>query len=195
MGALRMGVTLLACLFLPIATLAQAEICGQVLDLHFVTQDLEFVVQDMGGAIESLALKETDTEIRIELASDVLFAFDSASLQPKAQEALRQVAEFIREKAKGEVRIEGHTDAKGSDSYNRKLSERRAKAVLDWLQIKEGFKGLKGVRFTSKGYGESRPVAPNANADGTDHLEGRQKNRRVEIVVRKVPTTAAGSDK
>lgn len=156
-----------------------------MLDLHFVTQDLEFVVQDMGGAVENLALKETDTEIRIELASDVLFALDSASLQPKAQEALRQVAKFIREKAKGKVRIEGHTDTKGSDSYNRELSERRAKAVLNWLQTKEGFKGLKGVQFTSKGYGESRPEAPNAKTDGTDDPEGRQKNRRVEIVVRR----------
>ncbi|MBK5260277.1 MAG: OmpA family protein [Thermoanaerobaculia bacterium] len=70
----------------------------------------------------------------------------------------------------GVVRIEGHTDAKGSASYNKKLSLRRADSVKKWLETH----GLAGMRFSSEGFG----------AD-TDDPEGRQKNRRVEIVITK----------
>ena len=174
-----------ACLLVPATAHAQSELGGKILDLSFVTQDLTFAVEDMGGAVQDLQVTETATEIRIELAADVLFGFDSADLQPKAQDALREVADFIRERAQGEVRIEGHTDAKGSESYNQQLSERRAIAVQDWLLRKEGLEGFAGVTFATRGYGESQPVAPNAQPDGSDDPEGRQKNRRVEIVIGK----------
>jgi len=144
--------------------------------------DLIFTVQDMGGKVQDLRVKETGSEIRIELAADVLFDFDKADILPKAEEALKQVAGVIREKAKGVVQIEGHTDSKGSDAYNQKLSERRANAVKDWLVSKEG---LKNVRFATRGFGAKRPVAPNSKPDGSDDPDGRQKNRRVEIVVKK----------
>ena len=88
--------------------------------------DLVFKVEDLGGKIQDLQLKESDTEIRIELAADVLFDFDKADVRREAQKPLKQVADIIREKAKGAVRIEGHTDSKGSDAYNQKLSDRRA---------------------------------------------------------------------
>ncbi|MBI4641633.1 MAG: OmpA family protein, partial [Candidatus Tectomicrobia bacterium] len=107
---------------------------------------------------------------------------DKAEIRPKAQEALKQAAAVIKEKAKGAVQIEGHTDAKGSDAYNQKLSEGRAKAVRDWLVQKEG---VKGVRFVTRGFGSKQPVAPNTKPDGSDDSEGRQKNRRVEIIVKK----------
>jgi len=144
--------------------------------------DLIFRVQDMGGKVQDIQVKETKSEIRIELAADVLFDFDKADILPKAQEALKQVAEVIREKAKGVVQIEGHTDSKGSDAYNQKLSERRANAVKDWLVSKGG---LKNVSFATRGFGAQKPVAPNTKPDGSDDPEGRQKNRRVEIVVKK----------
>jgi outer membrane protein OmpA-like peptidoglycan-associated protein len=144
--------------------------------------DLIFTVQDMGGKVQDLRVKETRSEIRIELAADVLFDFDKADILPKAEEALKQVAGVIREKAKGVVQIEGHTDSKGSEAYNQKLSERRANAVKDWLVSKEG---LKNVRFATRGFGAKRPVAPNSKPDGSDDPDGRQKNRRVEIVVKK----------
>ena len=78
--------------------------------------------------------------------------------------------------------IEGHTDGKGKDDYNQKLSERRAQSVRDYFVKDEG---LKGLSFSTKGFGKTKPVAPNAREDGSDDPEGRQKNRRVEIVVRK----------
>jgi flagellar motor protein MotB len=88
----------------------------------------------------------------------------------------------IVEKAKGKVRIEGHTDSKGSDAYNQRLSGQRANAVRDWLVEKEG---LKQVKFVTRGFGEVKPVVPNTKLDGSDDPEGRQKNRRVEIIVGK----------
>ena len=127
-------------------------------------------------------MKETDTEIRIELAADVLFDFDKADLRSDARSALKQVGDIIREKAKGAVRIEGHTDSKGSDAYNQKLSQRRANSVRDWLIKNEG---LTNVRFSTSGFGSKKPAVSNTKPDGSDDPEGRQKNRRVEIVISK----------
>jgi outer membrane protein OmpA-like peptidoglycan-associated protein len=144
--------------------------------------DLVFRVEDLGGKVQDIQVKETGAEIRIELAADVLFDFDKADILPRAQSALKQAASVIGEKAKGTVRIEGHTDGKGSDAYNQKLSERRAAAVKTWLVGKEG---VKGVNFSTQGFGAKRPVAPNSNEDGSDNPNGRQKNRRVEIIISK----------
>jgi outer membrane protein OmpA-like peptidoglycan-associated protein len=154
----------------------------QVLDLVFKVEDLGGKVQDLGGKIQDLQLKESDTEIRIELAADVLFDFDKADVRRDAQKALKQVADIIREKAKGPVRIEGHTDSKGSDAYNQKLSERRANSIKDWLIKQEG---LRNMRFSTSGLGAKKPAVSNTQPDGSDDPAGRQKNRRVEIVISK----------
>lgn len=145
------------------------------------TRDLVFKVEDFGGQADDFRIKETDTEVRIELAADVLFDFDKATLQPKAEATLTKAAEFIRERGARAVRIEGHTDSKGNDAYNQKLSERRAESVRAWF----AGHGLGDLSFSTRGFGETQPVAPNAKADGTDDPEGRQKNRRVEIVIAK----------
>jgi len=154
---------------------AQTEGKGKVLDLVFR-------VEDMGGKVQSLEVKESATEVRIDLAADVLFDFDKADILPKAQSTLKQAADIVREKAKGTVRLEGHTDAIGSDAHNQRLSEQRAQSVKSWFIEKEG---LRNMSFATKGYGASRPVAPNKKPDGSDDPEGRQKNRRVEIVISK----------
>ena len=151
-------------------------------DLKMQVLDLVFKVEDIGGKVVDLQMKETDTEIRIELAADVLFDFDKADLRRDARTALKQVGDIIREKAKGTVRIEGHTDSKGSDAYNQKLSQRRANSVRDWLVKNEG---LKNVRFSTSGFGARKPAVSNTKPDGSDDPEGRQKNRRVEIVIGK----------
>ena len=80
------------------------------------------------------------------------------------------------------MRIEGHTDSKGNDAYNQKLSERRAASVKTWFTDKEG---LGKVQFATQGFGAKKPVASNTKPDGSDDPEGRQKNRRVEIVIKK----------
>jgi outer membrane protein OmpA-like peptidoglycan-associated protein len=141
--------------------------------------DLIFKVEDLAGKVESLQVRETETETRIELPADILFDFDKADIRPAAAPALKQAAEIIRKGARGTVTVEGHTDAKGSAGYNQKLSERRSVSVQKWLVEREG---LRGTRFQSKGFGAARPVAPNTKPNGADDPEGRQKNRRVEIV-------------
>src|SRR5687768_4099376 len=107
-------------------------------DLKMQVLDLVFKVEDIGGRVLDLQVKETDTEIRIELAADVLFDFDKADIRPDAKNALQQAGGIIKEKAKGTVRIEGHTDGKGTDAYNQKLSDRRASSVKNWFVQKEG---------------------------------------------------------
>ncbi|MGQ0486182.1 MAG: OmpA family protein [Hyphomicrobiales bacterium] len=175
---------------------AQTAVAGMVLDiaaetrdLAFTAKDLLFQAEDLGGGVQSLEaatsgleVKESATEIRIELAADVLFDFNSADLRAEAEQALHNVAEIIRGQQGAGVRVEGHTDAKGSDSYNQKLSKRRAESVRDWLMFTEG---LHDTDFAIAGFGESKPAAANEKPDGSDDPEGRQKNRRVEIVVEK----------
>jgi outer membrane protein OmpA-like peptidoglycan-associated protein len=160
----------------------QNEGKGRVLDLVFRVEDMVFRAEDMGGKVQALEVKESATEVRIDLAADVLFDFDKADILPKAQSTLKQAADIVREKAKGTVRLEGHTDAIGSDAHNQKLSEQRAQAVKAWFIEKEG---LRNVSFATTGYGASRPVVPNKKPDGSDDPNGRQKNRRVEIAISK----------
>jgi len=164
------------------AFLLAAVLQGQAPGEKFKVLDLVFKVQDLSGKVQDLKIRETKTEVRIDLAADVLFDFDKAELRREASDALKKVADVIREKARGAVRIDGYTDSKGSDSYNQGLSQRRAEAVRKWLVEKEG---LKAVSFQTAGHGAKNPVAPNTKPDGSDDPEGRQKNRRVEIVVRK----------
>ena len=159
-----------------------AEDPAPVSDPKMQVLDLVFKVENIGGKVLDLRMKETDTEIRIELAADVLFDFDKADIRRDAGNALKQVGDIIKEKAKGGVRIEGHTDSKGSDAYNQKLSERRANSVRDWLVKNEG---LKNVRFSTTGFGAKKPAVSNTKPNGSDDPEGRQKNRRVEIVIGK----------
>lgn len=176
---------LLALLMLPAAVSAQVTLNprASVVDLQFRVVDLVSNAGNISGQTRDLAVKETATEIRIELAADVLFEFDKAVILPKAEQTLKQAADLIGEKAAhGTARVDGHTDAKGDDNYNQKLSERRANAVKDWL-VNSG--GLKQVTFKTQGLGEQKPVAPNTKADGSDDPDGRQKNRRVEIIVKK----------
>jgi outer membrane protein OmpA-like peptidoglycan-associated protein len=149
---------------------------------NFKVLDLVYTVKDLEAKVLNLEVKETDTEVRIDLAADVLFDFDKANILPKAEETLANVAQIVRDRGHGDIRIEGHTDAKGSDTYNQKLSRQRAESVTMWLRKQPG---LVGRSFTSEGFGATRPVAPNTKPGGVDDPEGRQKNRRVEIVVRK----------
>ena len=148
------------------------ELPGQVVDLIYR-------VEDLGGKVQALQVKQTATETRIELPADILFDFDKYDIRPSAADALKQVGGILRERAKGVVRIEGHTDSKGTPAYNQTLSEKRADAVRRWLAEREGLTTLK---FKIDGLAATRPVVPNTKPDGSDDPDGRQKNRRVEIV-------------
>lgn len=154
----------------------------RILDLKLLILDLQFKAEPVLGKVQALEMKESATEIRIEMPADVLFDFDKADLRSEAVPVLAQAADSIRRYGRGEVTIEGHTDAKGSDDYNQRLSERRAEAVKRWLQ-EQG--GLKGLSLQTRGWGAKKPIAPNTKPDGSDDPQGRQKNRRVEIIIAK----------
>lgn len=77
------------------------------------------------------------------------------------------------------IEIQSHTDNKGSDSYNLKLSQKRAESVVNYLISK----GIDPKRLKATGYGESKPIAPNENANGSDNPEGRAKNRRTDFKI------------
>jgi len=168
---------------------AQSELKSEPIGLVFETVDLEFKTEDIGGevidtkgGVQELEMTETDTEIKIELSGDILFDFDKWNIRKEAEPTLKNVAEVINKYGDSKVVVEGFTDSKGSDSYNLKLSEKRADSVKTWL-VESG--GVDGARITAKGLGEADPVAPNTNPDGSDNPEGRQKNRRVEVTVGK----------
>jgi outer membrane protein OmpA-like peptidoglycan-associated protein len=110
----------------------------------------------------------------------VLFDFDKYTLRPAANESLMKVGQVASGYPDAPLLIEGHTDSKGSHAYNMTLSDNRAGAVKKWL-VENG--GIKASRITTKGWGETKPVAPNKKPDGSDDLDGRQKNRRVELTL------------
>ena len=136
----------------------------------------------MNGLLADLGAKVTGQQVRIALSADVLFDFDSFALKPEATGTLQKLAAVLKSYAPAPVLIEGHTDGKGDDSYNMTLSERRAEAVKRWLASPGG---VDAARVTTKGWGKTKPVAPNTTLDGKDDPVGRQKNRRVEITVTK----------
>jgi OmpA-OmpF porin, OOP family len=103
----------------------------------------------------------------------VNFDFDSANLRPESMAKLDEAVRVLNDNSAVSVQIEGHTDSRGSESYNQTLSEKRAQAVVDYLVSK----GIAASRLTSVGRGESAPVAPN------DSEENMYKNRRVDLVV------------
>lgn len=109
----------------------------------------------------------------------VQFEYNSAKLTADAQDRLDNVVNALKGSSDIDVRIEGHTDSLGNAAYNLKLSQERADSVKRYLVDH----GISSSRLTTKGYGETRPVAPNTKPDGSDNPAGRAKNRRVELHV------------
>ena len=105
--------------------------------------------------------------------SDVLFDTGSADLKPGAREKLAKISGILLAHAGLTLQVEGHTDSVGTDEFNMELSGRRADAVRDYLAQE----GVPASSMSAKGFGKTQPVASN------DTPEGRQRNRRVELVV------------
>ncbi|WP_052666425.1 OmpA family protein [Nitriliruptor alkaliphilus] len=132
------------------------------------------------ASLEDLGAERTPDGLVVTLPETVLFEFDSADLVGDADEVVVRVAEILAFYTDVQVEVRGHTDDVGSDEYNQELSEGRAQAVVDALVAA----GASSSQLTAVGFGATDPVAPNATADGEDDPEGRQRNRRVEIVLR-----------
>src|SRR6266705_1563278 len=105
--------------------------------------------------------------------SDVLFDTGSFTLKPGAREKLAKISGILLAHSGLTLQIEGHTDSVGGDEFNQQLSERRTDSVRDFLAEQ----GVPGSSITARGFGKTQPVASN------DTPEGRQRNRRVELVV------------
>lgn len=121
---------------------------------------------------QTIELKKIEVGKSIVL-NNIFFDFDKATLKPESLTELEKVYDLMSENPKIVVELSGHTDSRGSDAYNKDLSQRRAQAVVDYL-VK---KGIKADRLIAKGYGEERPI------DTNDTDEGRAHNRRTEFTI------------
>jgi outer membrane protein OmpA-like peptidoglycan-associated protein len=164
----------------PGATGKVLSLQGKVTDLKGLSLAVAGKIDPLNAALKDLGARTTDTEIQIQLNSDVLFDFDKADLRPEALPSLQKVVTVMQSYGAYPCTISGHTDGKGEKQYNQKLSERRAGSVKTWL-VAHGVSNS----MTTQGFGDTKPVAPNKKPNGADDPEGRQKNRRVEIVLKK----------
>ena len=129
-------------------------------------------ISQMEGELKDLNAKKTERGMVITLG-DVLFDTNKAELRTVGTNSVQKLAEFLKEYPERKILIEGHTDSTGSSDYNQNLSDRRAIAVRDTLINME----VGGDRVSTRGYGETNPVASN------ETTSGRQSNRRVEIII------------
>jgi OOP family OmpA-OmpF porin len=127
---------------------------------------------DQGGCVKE--------EQKISLPN-IEFQSGSTVLAPGGKQKLEGVVEFMSNQAEVQVDVFGHTDAQGKDAYNQKLSEGRAKSVMEYFVSR----GIDAARLSSKGFGETQPISSNETA------EGRAQNRRVELLLRTKKEVAA----
>jgi outer membrane protein OmpA-like peptidoglycan-associated protein len=116
-------------------------------------------------------IQRNGDRIELVMPGHVTFDTGAANIRPRFRRVLDDVAIVLEEYEKTYVRVEGHTDSRGSSSYNQELSAERVRSVAGYL----GGRGILDERFILRAYGESQPIASNASA------AGRQQNRRVEI--------------
>lgn len=187
----------LAALCLPSMAIAQntstdnsayiRDLVPEIRDLVSASGSTDGKARGLSGAAQeiveksgNITMRETDDSIVLSVTSDILFDFDSAKLTGKAKATLTDIAKILDSMPDSTVRVVGHTDSKGADSYNDKLSKSRADAVAKFLVGN----GVQAARLKPEGHGESEPVAPN-EIQGKDNPDGRAQNRRVEFVLPK----------
>jgi outer membrane protein OmpA-like peptidoglycan-associated protein len=153
----------------------QAEAAKQ--QAEKATQQAEFEKQELRARLlqqlNSILATRDSARGLVANMSDVLFRSGSFELLPGARERLAKVSGIVLAYPTLHVAIEGHTDSVGSDDYNQQLSERRAQAVRDYFVQQ----GINSAAVEARGYGKTEPIASN------DTSEGRQQNRRVELIL------------
>lgn len=146
---------------------------NQNLDLRDVTKDA--VIPDKDFTLDPIQVSTVTENVTLVL-NNIFFDFDQATLKPESFPELNRIAGLMKEKSTMEIEITGHADATGPEAYNLKLSEKRARAVVNYLAKQ----GVGEARLSVAFLGESEPIAPNTTADG------RRKNRRVEFKIIKM---------
>lgn len=135
----------------------------------------------------NIASKEYEVDMSLQKMNDqpillgnVYYEFNSAELTQESKNTLDTTFyQLMIQNPEIIVEVSSHTDSKGQANYNLSLSQKRANAVINYLQKK----GIDRSRLKAKGYGETKPIAPNKNPDGSDNPEGRAQNRRTEFMV------------
>lgn len=154
-----------------------APVVQDIRDIFYfvrITDQREICSGDTPGA-DIDAVGTISGVVKINLNADVLFDFDRFNLREIAEETIDSLASQIARVGMAKIIVEGHTDNIGTHNYNIRLSQRRANSVLN--QLKKGLKDRGIYEFESEAHGFTRPRATNENP------EGRQLNRRVEIIV------------
>lgn len=134
--------------------------------------------------IEEISSRTRNKEIEGEALTPELkiilnYDFDDTKFIEKHSGSLDSLASMLNRYPRFVIFIAAHTDGKGSDTYNMNLSKRRYKTIIDYLAQK----GISRKRMSGKGFGETEPLVPNLNPDGTDNPENRWLNRRAEITI------------
>lgn len=161
----------------PLKVKAQAE--GYIAkEIDFKKSPQSDTLMTITTCLEQPGKKPFEAENKPIVIENIYFDFDKATLRPESFPVLDSVVGLMQRYPTMAIEVSGHTDSKGQDDYNQKLSEERAKAFVDYCVSK----GIEAERMQWKGFGEARPIAPNT-VRGKDNPEGRQKNRRTEIKV------------
>ena len=158
----------------------------------YLAESKPFVIPDnysVGEIIIDINLKAS--QVKPIVLGNVYFAYNSASISANELNKVKSVLAVLNENPDLILEIAGHTDAKGSDAYNKQLSSRRSSSVVDFL-LKSG---IEKQRLNAKAYGESSFIAINKHSNGSDAPEGREFNRRVEFHVIKTSNAAISCEK
>ncbi|HEY9046590.1 MAG TPA: OmpA family protein [Ohtaekwangia sp.] len=138
-----------------------------------IGRQMDKQAEELKRDLEGAKVERVGEGIKITFNSGLLFNVNSSQLNATTQGNLRELAATLNKYEDTNILIEGHTDNTGSDDYNQKLSEARARSVASYLEAQN----VKNSRVTTIGYGETQPVADN-NSDA-----GRDQNRRVEVAI------------
>lgn len=154
-----------------------SPVVNDIRDIFYFVRisDLKEICSGHTPGVDIDAVGTISGVVKINLNADVLFDFDRFNLKNGALETIDSLASKIARVGMAKIVVEGHTDNVGSKNYNQKLSQRRANSVLTQFKISLKDKGV--YEFESVAFGFNKPRATNENA------EGRQLNRRVEIIV------------
>jgi outer membrane protein OmpA-like peptidoglycan-associated protein len=147
--------------------------------IHLINIDVTSQITESRLSSLQIQVNATLNEGKTLVLKNLEFYFDRTKVLEKSRPDIELVFGYLNSHPEEKIMIEGHTDSKGSDNYNLYLSKARADKIKEILMVM----GIAGDKLTTNGYGESRPLLPNTNEDGSDNPENRQHNRRVEFRV------------
>ena len=172
-------------------TTVKIEIIAQtIVKVENITANQTATEEQLPTQITTETVKKIETElnaekvpegIRINVPETILFDFDKYNVRAQAKPTLAKINLLLRHYNNSQIFINGHTDNHGEDSYNLELSQNRSAAVKYYFI--NVFK-VQNTRMQTKGYGKTKPISPNNNLDGSDNPTGREKNRRVELIIK-----------